>query len=332
MPPNPTSPLHAAKPPSRVKALVLPLAILIGIVIASSSQTEVAHHLTSDINFTQPYLQFFLTHTTFSLIFPLHLLLLRIIHPSIPISTYLDSLRQVISTQLNTPSSTWTDISIPWILKITYLTILISIPALSWFIAMLYTTALDVTTIYATSSFHAYFFSMILLKQPLSKVTIGSIGLAFAGVLVIALAGEGGDKEGASNRALGDLVMMLGMSYTRYERLRKLMSGKARYCWDYTRSCINWHYQRVMVVYQRHLVRSIRPYQTRQKKTTMALRYLTNPHHRPPVPSLRIIPSTLPLAPQQSAYPYPLTADSTLPLHYSTLSNRNYPLLYMPTS
>lgn len=81
---------------------------------------------------------------------------------------------------------------------------------------MLFTSALDVTAIYASSAFFAYFFSMILLKQPLSRVTLGSIFLAFSGVLVISLAddGDGGGEGAPRNRTLGDLVMLLGMSAT----------------------------------------------------------------------------------------------------------------------
>ena len=94
------------------------------------------------------------------------------------------------------------------------MTLLISAPALAWFIAVVFTTAMDVTTLYATSSFYAYFFSMLLLKQPLSRVTVASICLAFAGVLVIVFAGAGaGEAEGdvvAPNRVLGDIVMTIG--------------------------------------------------------------------------------------------------------------------------
>jgi hypothetical protein len=94
-----------------------------------------------------------------------------------------------------------------------WLTLLVSVPALAWFVAMVYSPAMDITAIYATSSFHAYFFSMLLLKQPLSRTTVGSIALAFAGVIVLSLAGsEVDDGGGASNRFLGDVVMMGGTS------------------------------------------------------------------------------------------------------------------------
>jgi drug/metabolite transporter (DMT)-like permease len=82
---------------------------------------------------------------------------------------------------------------------------------------MLYSPAIDITAIYATSAFWAYFFSMILLKQPLSRVTVGSIGLAFSGVVVLSLdgigeagEGEGKGEGGGRGRAFGDLVMMFG--------------------------------------------------------------------------------------------------------------------------
>lgn len=72
---------------------------------------------------------------------------------------------------------------------------------------------------------------MLLMRTPLSRLTIGSICLAFAGVVSITLAGNGssarndenGDGNlaggylvengvaGPSNRFFGDVVMMLGM-------------------------------------------------------------------------------------------------------------------------
>jgi len=120
----------------------------------------------------------------------------------------------VISNQLGEDHHTpWSGIAWRWTVKISGLTWLISVPALSWFVAMLFTSALDVTAIYASSAFFAYFFSMLLLKQPLSRITLGSIFLAFSGVLVISLAdGESGGERAPSNRSLGDIIMLFGKS------------------------------------------------------------------------------------------------------------------------
>lgn len=213
--------------PKAIHHFLIPLLILFGIVIASAAQTEVAHDLLSTKGFNQPYFTFFLTHITFSLVFPVHLLILAIVYPKISIWTYINGIREIIADQLDytSPSTTtWRDISKAWIYKVGWLTVLVSVPALCWFVAVIYTSAMEVTAIYATSSFHAYFFSMMLLKQPLSRVTAGSIALAFAGVIVISFAGGDDDGSGesakgdgevggegvAQNRVLGDLVMMCG--------------------------------------------------------------------------------------------------------------------------
>ena len=202
--------------PSDLKGFLLPLSVLLGIAAASAAQTEVAHSLVVDQKYNQPYFTFFLTHITFALVCPIHLLVLSAVH-RIPISTYLADIRAVISNQLGEDHHTpWSGIAWRWIVKISGLTWLISIPALSWFVAMLFTSALDVTAIYASSAFFAYFFSMLLLKQPLSRITLGSIFLAFSGVLVISLAdGESGGERAPSNRSLGDIIMLFGKSKLR---------------------------------------------------------------------------------------------------------------------
>ena len=145
-------------------------------------------------------------------------------------------------------SSTWRDIAPGWIKKSLGMTFLISLPALSWFIAVVFTTAMDVTTLYATSSFYAYFFSMMLLKQPLSRITVASICLAFGGVLVIVLAGasnkdDGNEETGARNRILGDIVMTGG----EYAEVKGADSAQGLSFSVYTRSSTSWHSLRVTV-------------------------------------------------------------------------------------
>lgn len=196
--------------PTAVHSLIVPILILLLIVVASAAQTEIAHHLTSDIGYHQPYFTFFLTHITFALVFPLHLGFLLLVRPK-PLHFYLEGLRWIIADQVGHSSDSWRVIAPVWSKKVTWLTVLISVPALCWFVAVNLTTGLSVTTIYASSSFWTYLFSMVLLKQPLSRVTVGSIGLAFAGVVVLSL--DGMSKEGsvgAPNPMLGDIVMMFG--------------------------------------------------------------------------------------------------------------------------
>ena len=196
--------------PRDLGTLVIPLIVLLAIVVASAAQTEIAHHLTTQVGYHQPYFTFYLTHITFALVFPFHLGLLLVFRPT-PLRHYLDALRWIIADQLGNSTASWRQVAPQWLTKVTWLTVLVSVPALSWFVAVNLTSGLAVTTIYATSSFWTYLFSMILLKQPLSRVTVGSIGLAFLGVLVLALDGMKGEaSEGAPYPMLGDLVMTFG--------------------------------------------------------------------------------------------------------------------------
>lgn len=197
----------------------LPFFILIGIVIASAAQTEFAHYVAAELHYDQPYFSFYLTHSTFSFIFPIHLLYLSLTG-SVPVVAYLSSIRHVLTEQLGLASPTtsadytasWSTIFPKWCRKVILLTILVTVPAISWFIAMQYSTPVDITSIYATSSFAAYGFSLLLLKEPLNKVTVWSIILAFMGVIIISIDGmdEGGEEAG--KRALGDSIMLFGKS------------------------------------------------------------------------------------------------------------------------
>lgn len=232
---------------------VFPFLVLGLIVIASALQTEVAHNLTTNIGYNQPYFTFFVTHITFSFIFPLHLLYLHFTDRATPTTTYLDRIRTTIAVQLNlhaVSSASWKQISRPWCAKIAWLTVLISLPALSWFVAMLYSPAIDITAIYATSAFWAYFFSMLLLSQPLSRVTVGSIGMAFAGVVVLSLDGMGGEGEDAGptrGRAFGDMIMMIGRPRTALMQLRGALIVQVLSCLDCTKWSTKWCYPRVRV-------------------------------------------------------------------------------------
>ncbi|KAK4685997.1 hypothetical protein P7C73_g4138, partial [Tremellales sp. Uapishka_1] len=190
---------------ARLGPHLTPFAILLGIVSASTLQTESASYLHLSLDYNKPYFTFFTTHISFTLVFPLHLVLLKLTTPT-PTATHLSALRHVIAAQLGTEA-----ILHPWIRQVTWMTILISIPALSWFVAMTFSNPMDITSIYATSSFHVYFFSMLMLGTPLSRWTLGSIALAFAGVVVIALGGKGeSDAAQGDRRVLGDGIMLFG--------------------------------------------------------------------------------------------------------------------------
>lgn len=198
--------------PPKTRTFMGPFIILLGIVFASGLQTEVASYVAQKLQYDKPYFSFFVTHVTFSFVFPVHLAVLSLSHgfKAAPVRAkqLLRNLRAVLADQLGT-SPRWRQLYKPLLVKIIPLTFLISFPALCWFVAMALSPAMDITAIYATSAFHTYFFSLLLLGTRLTRTTVAAIGVAFAGVMVLTLDGTApGDT--AKNRVVGDIIMVVG--------------------------------------------------------------------------------------------------------------------------
>lgn len=111
------------------------------------------------------------------------------------------------------------------------LTTLISLPSLCWYVAVPLTGVSEITTLYASSTFWTYGFALWLLREPLSKLIISAITIAFIGVLLITYSGVEEDEAQARSiarsppklperssphRILGDLVMLAGSIFLGY--------------------------------------------------------------------------------------------------------------------
>lgn len=202
-----------ASAPIRTRTFIGPFIVLIGVVLSSAIQTEVASYEASTLGFDKPYFSFFVTHSTFVIAFPVHLALVSLKGggPKGAVARgrqLIRGLRAVIADQLGCVPR-WRVLAKPFMYKIVPLTVLVTIPAVCWFAAMALSPAVDITALYATSAFHTYFFSMLLLGTKLTRTTLGAIAVAFAGVLAITLDGGDGGNMG-SNRMLGDIIMVVG--------------------------------------------------------------------------------------------------------------------------
>ena len=134
----------------------------------------------------------------------------------------------------------------PYVLKWTALvTCALTVAGGSWYVAVDLTTASDLTAIYNCSAFFAYAFSVPLLHERLRWSKVVAVGIAIAGVLVVAYGDSGdastsstpkhGSKSGggaggpsappssaAPSRALGNIVIGIGsVLYGFYEVLYK---------------------------------------------------------------------------------------------------------------
>ena len=141
---------------------------------------------------------------------------------------------------LHVPTSLTKRSPIPYFIRTTaFVTCALTVAGGSWYVAVDMTTASDLTAIYNCSAFFAYAFAIPLLKEKLRASKIFAVAVAIIGVLVVAYGdtapskhgsksggGAGGpnapDKEEASNRALGNIVIGIGsVLYGFYEVLYK---------------------------------------------------------------------------------------------------------------
>ena len=265
---------------------------LIRLVAAYTVQTELAQYVQQTQGYKKPYFLLYLTHSGYSLLLPLHLLVLRLL--GVPIKPALSTLRAVLRHQFSAPPSQFpptsthsytqstTNLSAPptrpvyssrslsrsslptfqpavartnnsqpavvrmnsqrrllgseerrrgkkewkWRLgrTVACLTVLIALPALTWYSAVPLTSMTDITAIYNVFAMWAYILSIKFLGEKPTTLKLSSVALAVSGVFVIAYGdsflvrpskGEGILAEGSLNqRFIGNMLALLGsMTY-----------------------------------------------------------------------------------------------------------------------
>ena len=180
-----------------------------------------------------------LTHGSWSLLWPTQLLILRIQKWRMPWRAFWrrhvylvrSTGQMVMSGDPHLMSKEAHQSPVPYILKKTALvTTALTVAGGSWYLAVGWTTGSDLTAIYNCSTFFAYAFSIPLLGDKLRLDKVTSVVVAFAGVLIIAYgdskaAGEGKSADGAENRTAGNIVIGVGsVLYGLYEVLYKKLA------------------------------------------------------------------------------------------------------------
>ena len=195
----------------------------------------------------------YFTHSSWTLLWPLTLLWLRIKNWNRPWRTFwrrhlfvLRSTAQMVQSQtLHVSPRDSQKSPIPYLLRTTCLiTTALTIAGGSWYVAVDLTTASDLTAIYNCSAFFAYVFSIPLLHDKLRFDKIVSVGVAIIGVLIVSYGDGGSLKPGDSSvesvsrdlsnraeqgdlpyRAIGNLIIGVGsMLYGLYEVVYKKLA------------------------------------------------------------------------------------------------------------
>ncbi|KAH6689427.1 hypothetical protein F5X68DRAFT_203675 [Plectosphaerella plurivora] len=212
-------------------------------------QTELSAYVQKDLGWNKAYCMLYLTHGSWSLLWPVQLLILRLQQMSVPWPAFwrhhvalLRSTATMVQTQdldwsrpATGPSSGGRSSAVRYLVRVTvFITSALTVAGLSWYVAVDLTTPSDLTAIYNCSAFFAYVFSVPLLREPLRLDKSIAVMVAIVGVLVVAYGdqkpggAEGQDAaavaaaERAGERFLGNMIIGVGsVLYGLYEVLYK---------------------------------------------------------------------------------------------------------------
>lgn len=203
-------------------------------------QTELAAYVQHDLGWNKAYCMLYLTHGSWSLLWPTQLLILRLQKRDMPWPIFWKkhvwicrtTAQMVQGRTLEAPHYHEARSPVRYMLYCTaFITSALTVAGLSWYIAVDMTTPSDLTAIYNCSAFFAYAFSVPLLKEAFRLDKCFAVLIAIVGVIVVAYGDSNdatsGDADAAGagddgKRFLGNLVIGAGsVLYGLYEVLYK---------------------------------------------------------------------------------------------------------------
>ncbi|KAF8609457.1 hypothetical protein BDV93DRAFT_578241 [Ceratobasidium sp. AG-I] len=209
-------------------------AVFAVILCAYVLQTELTQYVQSALQYRQPYLLFYIAHSSFIVVLPLHLLWLKWSTGN-SISYYTRSLWSVMQHQILARQSTvQDDPKFPWTRYVVFVSLItagMTCPALLWYASVSLAPVSDVTAIFNTHAFWAYLLSTALIP-PANGTSrwqphkLAAVLLACAGVFATVY-GSADTSEAAGSAAvtttsstafLGNILTLISaVSYALYQ-------------------------------------------------------------------------------------------------------------------
>ncbi|KAG9119543.1 hypothetical protein FRC07_005390 [Ceratobasidium sp. 392] len=197
-------------------------------------QTELTQYVQSSLQYRQPYLLFYIAHSAFTVVLPLHLLWLKLSTGN-SVSSYIRSLWDVMQHQiLVRQPSTQDDPKFPWVRYIIFVSLItagMTCPALLWYASVSLAPVGDVTAIFNTHAFWAYLLSTVFIspqdgasRWQLRKLL--AVLLACAGVFATVYGSADADQTAGAATAttakstafLGNILSLISaISYALYQ-------------------------------------------------------------------------------------------------------------------
>lgn len=204
-------------------------------LVSFTVQTELASYIQTELGWDKAYCMLYLTHGSWTFLWPVQLLILRLQKRDMPWPTFwrrhvwlLRTTAQMVENQnLEVNKMATKKSPVRYMIRTTAgITMALTVAGLSWYVAVNKTTPSDLTAIYNCSAFFAYAFSVPLLKERLRLDKSIAVAVAIAGVLVVAYGdGHGSDTPGSldgNTRFLGNMIIGVGsVLYGLYEVLYK---------------------------------------------------------------------------------------------------------------
>ncbi|KAI9063106.1 hypothetical protein FKP32DRAFT_1573007 [Trametes sanguinea] len=231
---------HALVRLGGVRAVVLFVACLFAFV----AETQLSQYVQADLEFRQPYLIFYIVHSSFAIMFPLHLLYLTVASEHSMRSLW-NSVLLTVQTHLSpkAASPSLSERPFPtWRLArlLAFLTAGMTFPGLLWFIAVTLAPVTDVTALWNTNAFFAYVFTCILSSGKWDVRRLIAVSIATVGALAVVYGGSTAESVpsdavraphemryvAATAPLLGDLLTLVAsILYGAYQVLYKIYAA-----------------------------------------------------------------------------------------------------------
>ncbi|KII86460.1 hypothetical protein PLICRDRAFT_165023 [Plicaturopsis crispa FD-325 SS-3] len=205
----------------------LAVALFVFTLLSFVAESQLTQYVQTTLDYRQPYLIFYIVHSAFFVLFPLHILYLIVVgkHTS---QSLLAGLSIAVSRHLSkTPPSSAACYSSPSVRQALYLslpiilglTIGLTVPGLMWFAAISLASISDVTAIWNTNALWCWVFTTYLFKLKWESRRLIAVLLATFGVFIVVYGGSESSKsdsapEHASVRSLKPTAPLLGDAMT----------------------------------------------------------------------------------------------------------------------
>ncbi|EPQ60658.1 hypothetical protein GLOTRDRAFT_68491 [Gloeophyllum trabeum ATCC 11539] len=195
------------------------LAIILFVVSLLSFVTEsqLTQYVQTSVGYRQPFFLFYIVHSSFIVMFPLHLIYLVVVTKRPP-SHFIAGIRQALVNQLApTPSRILDPVhTAPFptrrlVKLVLMLTMGITAPALLWFIAVSLSAISDVTALWNTNAFFAYIFTVKIFRLNWESRKLAAVTAATVGAAAVVYGGSTSEPSDTSDPQPQDNILALAL-------------------------------------------------------------------------------------------------------------------------